>query len=70
LQILKKNECTLLCISVQGSILEVRVPRATNRNFMYDFGGALEGKWYNPKDYSVEKGVDFLGLCRLRRTTY
>jgi hypothetical protein len=27
--------------------------------------GALEGKWDNLRDYSVEKGVHFLGLCRL-----
>jgi hypothetical protein len=66
LQILKKIECTFVykCARLHfGSwsswshISETSCPT---------YVGALEGKWYNLRDCGAEKGVHFLGLCRLR----
>jgi hypothetical protein len=63
----RRHNCNYL--KVGDSIITVGVPGATTQRLhVRPCVGTLEGKWYNLRDCSAEKGVHFLGLCRLRGT--
>jgi hypothetical protein len=51
---------------VQDSILAVGVPRATSQDFLSDLCWSPRREVVQPEGLCAEKGVHFLGLCRLR----
>jgi hypothetical protein len=68
LQILKKIECAFVykCARLHFGQLVFQEPHL--KDSWPTCAGALEGEWYSLRDCGVEKGVHFLGLCRLRGT--
>jgi hypothetical protein len=66
LQILRESECTFVHVCIKTPFWCSWSSWSHNsETSCLAYVGALEGKWDSLRDY-VEKGVHFLGLCRLR----
>ena len=66
LEILKKNECIFVYKCGRLHFENWSSWSHISENYCLICARSLEGKWYNLKEYGIEKRVHFLGLCRLQ----